>query len=175
MFGHKSRVALAISERGLTSHSSSGCPDFFTQIFLQNQDCFPFPLTIIFLFHSLYLSVFSSSSSLLFYLILLSQYGLGLQCVDSVKIIPDLLTLHASIPLLLLPRHRPPLLPLFLSHVRLNAGEFLVHMAIASIEGTRGADPQHGAVVVHSTEAELFREPGGHIGHHPGRGRRWQI
>lgn len=63
-----------------------------------------------------------------------------------------------------------------LSHVRLNAGEFLIHMAIASVEGTRGSDPQHGTVVVHSTEAELFREPGRHAGHHPGRrGRCWQI
>lgn len=149
MFGHKSRVALAISERGLTSNTSSGCPDFFNPDFLEKKKSrfFHFSLYLIFLFHSLYLSVFPPLS-----LIFLSQYGLGLQCVDSVfKIIPDLLTLRASTPLLLLPCHCPLLLHLFLSHVRLNAGEFLVHMAIASIEGTWGADPQHGAVVVHPT------------------------
>lgn len=153
------RVALAISERGLTSSTSSECPDFFFC-----PDFFALSLNFN-------LSVFSLSSSLLFYIILLSQYGL--QCVDSVfKIIPDLLTPPASTTLL----HCPFLLPLFfLSHIRLNAGEFLVHMAIASIERTRGADPQHGAMVVHPTEAELFWEPGGHIGYHPGRGRRWQI
>lgn len=162
---------MAISERLLTSHASSECPDFYPH-FLAKIKIF-FPLILIFFISQF--QFFSSSVSLIF----LSHYGLGLQCVDSVfKIIPDLLTLHVCIPLLLLlPCHRLLLLPFFfiLSHIRLNTGEFLVHMAIASVEGTRGADPQHGAVVVHSTEAELFWEPGCHVGHPPGRGRRWQI
>lgn len=162
MFGHKSRVTLAVSEGGSTPHTSSECPDFFLTTFSCKISRLPFSQ---FLFQSLPFSLF------------LVSVWLGLQCVDSVfKIIPDLLTLQASTLLLLLHCHYPLLLPLlFLSHIRLNAGQFLVHMAIASIEGTWGADPQHGAVVVHSTEAELFWEPWGYVGHHPGRGRCGQV
>lgn len=70
----KLRVASAISESGLTSRTSSSCcPHFY------------FPCL---------------SHLLIFDLMVLSQYGLGLMFVDSVfKIIPDLLTTHTSTPL----------------------------------------------------------------------------
>lgn len=71
------RVASAISESGLTSRTSSSssscCPHFY------------FPCL---------------SHLLIFDLMVLSQYGLGLMFVDSVfKIIPDLLKPHTSTPL----------------------------------------------------------------------------
>lgn len=150
------RVASAISESRVTSRtSSSHCPHFY--------------------FHTPPSPVQCLSHLLTFDLMVLSQYGLGLMFVDSVfKIIPDLLTPRASSPLFRRSFSVPPP-PFLLSHVRLDARKFLIHMAIASIERTWGADSQHGAVVIHSTKAKFFWESGPHIGHHPGRSRCWQI
>lgn len=108
VFGRKSRVALAISERrGGISHTSPGCPDLLPIFSCKKTHLNPlFPLSFytFFRFQSPPFSHFLLSLLTFPRLIFTSQYGLGLQCVYSVfKIIPDLLELDALLLLSSLP------------------------------------------------------------------------